>query len=378
MRAIANIKRFTVFAAAALGGVVMVPATAHASQEQGEENHSIDLCEEARQTQWFESEWVCVVNGRGLALALPDQAEQLASTLNGAVTNFESHFAPSSHNVAVLGTPTLPAEPTAFLKERGFLSLPWITEASRAGLIRSSVERQVKAQTQGMSEEQRARVLAQALAQLGDLDEGKPQPPSALELGALAHEAGHILFRGFYDGDALPEKGIVRYGSSAADWIDELAAVLNENDDLTRGRYANARKRLDQGVRANPFTLAEFFEMEHPSLRAAQALRERSGKSGENVTLILSGEEAEQFLKESRGDPSEFYLQARLFADFMLDISNDQRIFAKIANGVKVHGSFEAWLNADQEGLGLAADIAGLEARFGAWVVQAFAGEKDS
>ncbi|KEO90866.1 hypothetical protein EH31_07460 [Erythrobacter longus] len=356
----------------------MVPTIAHASEERRKDNQTTDLCEEARQMEWFESEWVCIAEGRGLALALPDQAEQLALTLDGAVTDFERYFAPSNHNVAVLSTPALPAEATAFLKERGFLSLPWITETSRADLIRSSVERQVRAQTQGMSEEQRAGALAQALAQLGDLDAGAPHPPSALELGALAHEAGHILFKEFYDGDARPANSITRYGSSAADWIDELAAVLNENDDLTKGRYANARKRLEKGEPANPFALAEFFEMEHPSLRAAQALRERSGKAGDNVTLVLSGEEAEQFLKESRGDPSEFYLQARLFADFMLDTTKDQRVFAKIANGVKADGSFEAWLSANHEELGLAADIVGLEAQFGAWVVQAFAGEPDS
>lgn len=377
MSAFAKTRKPTMLAGAVMAMLALQPQILHAQEGAGDENPAPNVCDDAKAMEWFESDWVCTASGRGLALALPDQAQQLAGTLDDAVADFESYFGASDYSFAVLSTPSLPNEAVAFLKERGFLALPWITEASRGNLIRLSVERQVEEQTKGMSEEQRAAILAQALEQVASAGAGALQPPSAVELGALAHEAGHILFREFYDGDAALEKSVSRYGSSAPDWIDELAAVLNENGELTTGRYASAQKRLEEGKSANPYPLLEYLEMEHPSLRAAQALRERSGQSGENVTLILSGEEAEQFLKESRGDPAEFYLQTRLFADFMLDTTGDQRIFAKIANGVKKQGTFGRWLGANHEEFGLAGDIAGLETQFSSWIEERFATDEE-
>lgn len=375
MSAIHKIKPRILLAGAATALLALQPQVIHAQEAAGEGNPVPNVCDDAQALAWFDSDWVCTASGRGLALALPGQAEQLAGTLDEAVADFESYFGASDYNFAVLSTPSLPSEAIVFLKERGFLTLPWITEASRGNLIRLSVERQVNEQTKGMSEEQRAAILAQALEQVGSLGASAPQPPSAVELGALAHEAGHILFREFYDGDEIPSESVSRYGSSSPDWIDELAAVLNENSELTDGRYASARKRVEEGENANPFPLEEFFEMEHPSLRAAQALRERSGQSGENVTLILSGEEAQQFLAESRGDPAEFYLQTRLFADFMLETTGDQRIFAKVANGFKEQGSFAQWLASNHKAFGLAEDIDGLETQFAGWIEQRLAKE---
>lgn len=361
------------------------------------------VCQEARAMDWFDPAWVCTADGRGLAMALPNQAGELANTLDGAVADFEGYFAPARYNFAVVAAPSLPREASALLKTHGFLTLPWITKSARGGLMRQSVERQVNAQTKGMSEERRAAILAQALAQLGGKEPGDELPPSSVELGALAHEAGHMLFRDFYDGDTLldktgpdkigPDESVKQYGSSSPDWIDEIAAILNENETLTAGRYDSARARIEEGESPNPFALTQFLEMEHPSLRAAQALRARraaggnsgsgvtsgsggaSGSGAESVAIMLSGEEAERFLKESGGNPAEFYLQARLFADFLIEVTGDRRIFEHIAMGIKNDGSFVAWLAGNHEALGLGGNIASLEMQFERWIAARFAAD---
>ncbi|MEM9501368.1 MAG: hypothetical protein AAF941_05930 [Pseudomonadota bacterium] len=343
----------------------------HASAISGQTD-TADVCGLIVSQDWFEDGWSCSTEGRGLAVSAPHESLILAQALDQAVLNFERFFGPTSAKVAVIGTPSLSEAVRASMRDEGYLLLPWINQSAKQDLLRRSIERQVMEQTQSLAEPQRQALLAKALSKIDDDARSSSTPPSDIELGTLAHEAGHILFADSYDDGEAPADGERRYGSSSPDWLDELAAVLNENGSLTSSRYDVARERLRAGDRPTAFSLREYLTMEHPSLRAAQLLRERRNASGDSVAIALSGEEAKRFLEESGGDPVQFYVQSRLFADFMFEKTENPRIFVEIAETLGAGQDFETWLAANGSEHGLAEDIDTLGNQFSDWVTEEF------
>ncbi len=348
-----------VLGALSLSCVAAVTAPVAIAQSPG---NGPDLCERAAQQDWFADDWSCDSAGDGLAIAAPGQVTILAGTLDDAVTKYEGFFGPTSAKMAVIGTSSLPDVAKKFLEDDGYLVLPWIDAGSRQQLVRASVERQVREQTQSLPEEQRAELLARAMSNLPAPEAGDNAEPSQTELGALAHEAGHLLFRHLYDNGQPPTDGQRRYGSSAPDWLDELAAVLNENEEVTSGRYTSARSRIAEGDDVLAYPFEQFLTMEHPSFKAAELLRERH-KGGDNVAIALSGDEAREFLAQSGGDPVTFYSQARLLADFLLEKTGNPQVFLEIAMAYRAGQGFDEWL-ADahaQHGLPASRDSFGAE-----------------
>jgi hypothetical protein len=108
----------------------------------------------------------------------------------------------------------------------------------------------------------------------------------AHEAGVVAHELGHIWFKAWYEAERPRQPGERHYGSTAPDWLDETAAILNENDYLTAQRRSGLADLLD-GEGPGPRPVSEFLTMTHPTATgartAASSTLPRAPSSGRTV-----------------------------------------------------------------------------------------------
>lgn len=328
------------FAVAACLTLGLWNAPAHASQD----------CPslEGWQVLFDEDGLSCFESEHGLAIAPAGLAEPLAKAMDAAWRSHGQHFGAPQTRVAVIARSALRKDQSDFVASAGFSALPWLDPVSRNRLKEETVRRQVEAQAGALPPEARQALVRQALDKLSP-DRHIESSLQPIELGAAAHEAGHVLFAvGFPDTRGSAVEGRRRYGSAAPDWLDELAAVLAENLVLTASRYATARNRIAAGKPALPVPLADYLTMEHPSLAAANLLANRSQQgteTSERAVFVLSGEEARRFMDQSSiTDPGDFYLQTRLLADFLLATSGNPRIFEEITKVIGSGGNFFDWL----------------------------------
>lgn len=289
----------------------------------------------------FES---CVSENGIAVLAAPEIAAPILLTAQQGAAEFKRYFGVEAAPIAIVPGGKITPELRDDLTEAGFgMSLPWISAADKQALAQSEVRRQVMEQTKGMPPEQQEAIIKMAIGKLGK-SESPSGEMSATEQGVLTHELGHMWFIEAFKpegGDKELGKG---YGSWAPDWLDETAAVLLENETLTKGRRT-AFKTMKQ---EDFHPLETFLTMEHPALRSALALKDKFGSKenpGESQAIILTGEEAESFLKSSgKSDPANFYTQARGFADYVIEATGDEQIFAKLASHLCGGGEMESWL----------------------------------
>lgn len=278
-------------------------------------------------------------------LAEPEIAQPILLSAQKGREAFQRYFDVEAAPIAIVPGGEITSDLQRDLKFAGYdSSLPWVSAADKAKLMRSSIRRQVMKQTKSMSAEQQEAIMKMALAKANS------SPPSvgdmsATEKGALTHELGHMWFIAAFkpaDGAAGGGHG---YGGWAPDWLDETAAVLLENEILTQRR----RKAFKEMNLEDFYPLDTFLTMEHPALKSAQALKEKFGNKdgeGDSRAIILTGEDAEEFLKTSgKSDPANFYTQARGFADFIIERTGDEQIFAKLAQHLSEGKSFESWLS---------------------------------
>lgn len=165
--------------------------------------------------------------------------------------------------------------------------------------------------------------------------------------GLVAHELGHLwLGETFWPGDKMRTER--RYGISAPDWPDEVAAILMEDErtaqdrrrqffQVYRGEPANARLRAI--TRDDLVDLVGYLNSEHPkfSSRAGNPVSPATGTATVSVTVSTEGSDAKVLL---------FYLQSRMLADYLIDRSGDPAIFASIASAISRGQSFDQWLQA--------------------------------
>lgn len=292
----------------------------------------------------------CVSENGIAVLAAPEIAAPILSTAQQGAADFKRYFGMEAAPIAIVPGGEITPELQDDLTEAGYdLSLPWISAVDKQALAQSEVRRQVMEQTKGMPAEQQEAIIKMALAKL-DKDGSPSGDMSATEQGALTHELGHMWFIAAFkpeSGDKQLGKG---YGSWAPDWLDETAAVLLENDLLTDGR----RKAFKAMKREDFYPLETFLIMEHPALKSALALKDKFGNNenpSASQAIILTGEEAEAFLKSSgASDPANFYTQARGFADYVIEATGDEQAFAKLAAHLSEGGEMESWL-AQTDGL---------------------------
>jgi hypothetical protein len=314
------------------------------------------------------AETVCVATPHGVVLAKERRnAEALAAHAEAAETRFAARFDAPVAPYAVVSIP--PAPDRAALRAAGFVHvLPWPDPDSFDRAARDGIERAVRqmAARQGFDAAQADAMIARALA-MRQAEAGK----AALDAGMVPHELGHLWFtHGYWPSAARePDDAPRHYGGPGPDWLDELAAVLMEDDATTDRRRAQAGALLRGETvaaigpvagRETLLNLKGFLTREHPALdRAVAAAPGVAASGGIAVTFTPAG---------GGGAPAAaaqerlFYIQARVFADFLIQRTGDPRIFAVITRSLASGETFEGWLRANGKRLHLPTTIDGLDA----------------
>ncbi|MFK8053006.1 MAG: hypothetical protein AB8F65_08515 [Woeseiaceae bacterium] len=287
----------------------------------------------------------CVIENGIAVLGDDDAARVLLSIAQESAMQFQRYMGVPVPPVAIVPGGSISPTLNTKLADAGFqTTLPWISNADKQKLRASSIEKQVRAQTAGLPEAQRQAILAQALGQASSSNETSGAEMTAQERGAFAHELGHLWFKSAFSSiNEQPRPAGHGYGGWAPDWLDEIVAILMENDELRSGRrnkFANARKET-------LYPLPDFLSMDHPALASATELAKSFGKSNgtSSRAIVLTGDEAEAFLATSKtGDPTMFYTQAQGFIDYLSARTGDSTIFADIARHLGAGGDFKGWL----------------------------------
>lgn len=301
----------------------------------------------------------CAAGANGVATSGSlEDANRFLSSIEDGAKRFEQHFQKKVSPAALV-------EPSGqFDAIRPALNtrvvFPWLK--FQENIVDGTVA-QIKAARPGLTEEQLAPIRA---------SEFKKQ--QARELGAVSHEFCHLWL--IYDFGFAPPPGASsrHYGGSAPDWLDETAAVLCENDILTNDRRAQMRALRKGTLAWKLFPLQDFTTMAHPlAQREQELLRAKAEGSdgnapakGEGYFKRLSGDEAKAFIGDT-GAPA-FYVQARVFADFLIEKSGRPEIFGSIARATAKRQSFAMWLAKNGKKANLPGTVGELQTQWDAWL----------
>ena len=345
------------------------PATAAASTA---------LCADTAWREAFKGEGLeCVSARHGVAIGPSGKARELAPIIDVAAARYTNHLGSPVKPMAVISSSTVSGPQMEFLRQQGFLGFPW---PDRAGTPLHSAAAPANVENR-----------------------------AAQDAGVVAHELGHIWFREWYDSGRPRQPGERHYGSTAPDWLDETAAILNENDYMTAQRRSGLADLLDgEGPRLRP--LPEFLTMTHPTATAARAaarlnlppgIERRSdgairldpnnlppgftrrpdgsiafqgppGGSGGPGVPAIGG--TMMMTVPGKADPESlraglpFYIQGRAFADFLIETSGYPRIMGDIATAIRGGGSFEQWLAANGARHRLPTSLTALTAAWEVWL----------
>ena len=294
--------------------------------------------------------FACEQTGAGVVIAeTTERARQLADFARQGEVRFRRHFSDQVAPYAIyfVDTPH-DADRDALNRQGAAFVLPWrsgeqlVREAGPA--LRPIIEKQLEAQ--GIPRQMWNKVVDQYIAKL-------PAELNARAGGLVPHELGHLwLVHGYWPKATLPV-GSKHYGGPAPDWLDELAAVMMEDDQLKahrRGHLKSALAGTDPKL-SKPWPLAEFLTMTHPNARTGDS-------------TVSSG------IAISQPSPTglTFYAQAQGFADFVLARSNNDRAFDAIARALAANERFDTWLARDGAKYGLGSTLRELEAHWSAWL----------
>jgi hypothetical protein len=339
---------------------------------------TVALCAKPAWREAFPAEGlVCVASQHGVAIGLLQRAREVAPIIDEAAARYAKHFGPPGKPMAVISSGSVSGPQIEFLRQQGFLAFPWMDRAATA-------------------------------------PQGTPAPADAAnrpaqDSGVVAHELGHIWFKEWYDAARPRKPGERHYGSTAPDWLDETAAILNENDYLTAQRRSGLADLLD-GEGPGLWPIPEFLTMTHPTANAARAALRLNLPPGTvqradgafrldpnnlppGFTRRPDGSITFQGPPRAPGDPPapanegtmmltvpgkadpeaartglRFYIQGRAFTDFLMEKSGNVKIIAEIATAMRGGGSFEQWLAAAGERHRLPSSLAGLTAAWEAWL----------
>jgi hypothetical protein len=318
----------------------------------------------------------CAATPHGAVLAESRaDAERMADYARGAEARFEAAFGRPVTAYVLLDTST-PA-PTQALRAAGFRNvLRWPTAAQFDAATRAGFERATRqfAASRNMSPGETDAMVARALAQR-EARTGAGQ--TGVYEAMIPHELGHLWFTEAYWPNAAAPAGAGRpshYGGPGPDWLDETAAVILEDEQsATRRRDQFARllrgESLPSMGRAVPreqvLDLRLFLSREHPALAGGMGpppTMPAGGSMGVAVTFTPAG--------AANGRPADatlFYLQARRFADYLIETSGRADILAAIARSIAAGGTMEGWLRSEGARHGLPASLDALDAAWRIW-----------
>lgn len=319
---------------------------------------------------------ICVANPHGVALATDrSEAERIAAAVREGEQRFIRHFGRSPSRYAIIqdGRP----EDYRTLRAAGFVpTLAWLTpaqfEAAALESVRRGAEAQVRAR--GLSAEQAAPIVQQAEAQWRARN--GPETLLARDAGVLPHEIGHGWYvELFWPGTVMDGAG--HYGGPGPDWLDETAAILMETDAFA----ADRRQQFEQVYRgsgagnlalssipvAELIDLPRFLTRDHPG-RALQEGQNRPAPGQGPGVRVLTGDEARN---AARG-AALFYLQGRMFADFLIERTGNPAIFAEIGAAFGSGRTIDQWLAARGRAHRLGASVGELDGIWRSWLQAKF------
>lgn len=308
--------------------------------------------------------WNCADTRHGMVIAgSAARAAQLAALATLGEQRFRRRFGLATPSYAVVEMRGMTADPSlmAELKRVGVRwRLPWLSEAAMIEAYSASITRGVtaKAQTMRLDAAQTATLVRAALAQ--QAARLSPESLRAREAGSLPHELGHGWFIQAYWAAAAVDGG-GHYGGPAPDWMDETAAVLMEDDalaDSRRRQFAAIYAGADAAARARLTDLTSFLSGGHPALPQLGQSAQTSG------VRVLSGDEAGAIAAAA----GTFYLQARLFADYVLERSGDPAAFRTAAAAFAAGKDTPEWLATVGKRLKLPTTVVALQADWDAWL----------
>lgn len=175
--------------------------------------------------------------------------------------------------------------------------------------------------------------------------------------------------------ESHPES-VSRYAGPGPDWLDEMAAVLMENDALTQGREIGLTNVSESQDFSKMWSLDDYFTIVHPAFEQARAMvlerqKTAAGRAQGSVVILSRGD---LNAREDGRSPEMFYSQSRGFADYMIKTSSNEQVFAEIAKHVASGGDMGSWLSEFGESYGLETTIEGLEAEFHSWITEQYTG----
>ena len=321
----------------------------------------------------------CWQEGEDIILANEADAEFLMPYLQMARQRFETLHGFEAPKAAIVFDDIDHQD----LSDAGYsVILPWFLPWQREARIRSAIEAGVRGQTAGLglSEDRIQAMIAQGAAAAGlsnDDDDGEPRD---LVAGGAMHELGHLWLIHAYDWPTSSDDRNFYGVETAPDWMDEVAAVLLENDGLTAGRRNHLRSVLNGEDRGEIVPLNIYFSIDHPLLNATsrraetmRAAAEAGARGQQTQVLVLSGEEADEMLAGADGmDPTLFYSQSRGFIDYVGARSGGEQYFVDAALAVLDGQVFAEWheANAARYSLPVAMDM--LEADWRSWLTQSY------
>ena len=317
------------------------------------------LCDRIKATFALPADSLCAENGAVAVIAPKTDAEKLLILVQEARTRFEGYFSTATTPlVLIIGQDLNAAETSAFAR-RDLLVLPWPTFAARIDDIEKSISDQITAKFPTLDEARRKSIVAQLLAKFQSSGDG-PGSLSPLEAGVIQHEMGHLWFSRFYDGQPGQTQrpaGPAGYGSSAPDWLDEIPAILVENEVLAGKRREGLQKLLVSNP-AGALSLSGFFASAHPVRIEG---RPTGGGSSVTIRLTAAGGASEARLLD-------YYTLSRAFADFLLETSGNKAVFQDLAGHVRSGGTVQAWLGVSGEANGLGSSLGELDAHWARWL----------
>lgn len=330
---------------------LLSPMEAPAQQRASKPESQSDRCAALR----LEALPVCAASGAGLVFGKSrDAVAKAASQAATGERNFQRYFGgPVEPYVILLGEEA--AEATPHIQAAGYrLVFPWMTDAEKLAAMQRSIRAALEQRLRqsGVPESDIPGKIDGALSQLA--------MPSALqdeEDALLPHELGHTWFhdrywRGAHSGG--------HYGGPAPDWLDEAAGLLMEPEASVERRRLEFREALANGA-AEARDLKRFLAQAHPL----------AGRTGANGFVTVSRAATDASGRPTVG-PGQFYGQSRVFAEFLIARSGDERILAEIAKAIAAGETFEAWLAARGSAHGLGGSVTELNTAWLEWLDETF------
>ena len=316
----------------------------------------------------------CASGKHSLIIGPKAQIKNYLGLIEEAETRYAKTFKAKPIQTVLYLAAQISSEDTKTLRSAGYKTfLPWVTRSAQQALARQSIRAQIKAQSTGSSD---AEIDAMTEATLTRAGLGMN---IEVERGAIAHELAHMWFiRGVWprktqeqrDEEAkTPDVVRSQYGSAAPDWLDEMAAVLSENEALNTQRRERAKKIVQSDNLEAFWPLEAYFKMEHPIFRQAQAMLKARGdlKDGMNVVTLTAQQARDLDPADGRSSP-DFYAQSQAFADFMIETSKTTYIFDTIARALGNGMSMATWLSKHGQEYGLAANAPALQKQWEGWL----------